>query len=419
MNLVAVVSMIAATLIPSVKARVGTKEVSFGAMRLELHSTSSSEASPLLAELVTRTSTFLDKKLQTYFSESLFDEYYSHTVLRVVDFKIEQTDDLLYSTIVDFGGSSFFGSVPLPGAGFIISLFKDAFQGDSRQDYVRDLQSSNIPFLTDVSYLVVEMNNQVIASEDVTNNDSSGSSFLSTESMALIIAGASLAALAFCLAAVVFFCYKRSEKASKLRVTTIQSNQDTFEDPEHPAYSPSPVPSICSQESSKFTHNSRSIYTSTSSLSALTMDTNTISSHFSSLNVDNENGIDIGAWTRQTTISPMTPAPFGHDISAIEPNGKDLSLVMEGIDENFTPESQKSTRASLTKSALQDLDEKIMNADWNPRNRFNDSYEEEAEVYEVSDDGDVISDLKNLSRQIDKHRGSTGSAKPHYKSSDD
>ncbi|KAI2507342.1 hypothetical protein MHU86_7062 [Fragilaria crotonensis] len=238
MNLVAVVSMIAATLIPSVKARVGTKEVSFGAMRLELHSTSSSEASPLLAELVTRTSTFLDKKLQTYFSESLFDEYYSHTVLRVVDFKIEQTDDLLYSTIVDFGGSSFFGSVPLPGAGFIISLFKDAFQGDSRQDYVRDLQSSNIPFLTDVSYLVVEMNNQVIASEDVTNNDSSGSSFLSTESMALIIAGASLAALAFCLAAVVFFCYKRSEKASKLRVTTIQSNQDTFEDLEYPAYSP-------------------------------------------------------------------------------------------------------------------------------------------------------------------------------------
>ena len=425
MNLLAVASFIAAFLLSSVEASVGTEEVAFGAVRLELHSKSSSEARLLLSDLVTRTSTFLDKELQKYFSEStsISGEYYSHTVLGVVDFKIEQTGDVLYSAIIDFEGSSFFTTVPLPGAGFIVNLFKDAFQGDSRLDYVRDLQSSDIPFLRDVSFVVVELNNQVIASEDMTtdntNKDSTGSGTLSTESMALIVARSSAAALALCLVAFAFFYCKRSKKASKLRVKTIQSNQGTSEDPESPVHSPSPVHSICSQESSKFTYNPRSIYTSTSSISALTMETKTISSHFSSLNVDIDNGIDMGEWTRQTTISPMTPAPFGHDISAIEPSGKDLSLVMEGTDEDYTPASQKSSRASLTKSALRDLDEKIMNVDWNHRNCFNDSYQSEGEGYEVSDHSDVISDLNNLSLQIDKHRGSTGSAKPLYGRSDD
>lgn len=420
MKILAVASIIVTSLLSSVKAGVGTEEVAFGALRLELHSKSSSEANVLLSDLVNRTSTFLDKELRTYFSDSISGEYYSHTVLGVVDFKIEQTGDLLYSSIIGFEGSSFFSTVPLPGAGFINNLFKDAFQGDSRLDYVRDLQSSDIPFLTDVFYLVVELNNQVIASEDMTptntSTDSSGNSALSAESMALIVAGSSAAALALCLAAAFFYC-KRTKKGSKLRVKTIQSNQGTAEDPESPVHSPSPVHSICSQESSKFTYNPRSIYTSTSSISALTMETKTIASHFSSLNVDIDNGIDMGAWTRQNTISPMTPAPFGHDISAIEPNGKDLSLVMESTDEDYTPASQKS--ASLTKSALRDLDEKIMNVAWNNRNGFNDSYPSEEEGYEVSDHSDVINDLNNLSLQIDKHRGSTASAKPLYGRSDD
>ena len=422
MNLFAVPSIIAVFLISIVKASVGTEEVVFGALRIELRSSSPSEARAILADLSTRTSSFLDTHLQTYFSESVSGDYYSHTGLGIVDFNVVQTDDLLYSAIVDFDGSSFFTYVPLPGAEFITKLLKNAFQGSSRLDYVKELQSSEIPFLASITSVVVELNNQVIASEDLpvvnTMDNSTGGSTMSTETMALIVAGSAAGALALCLAGLACFSCYRTKDTSKLRVKTIQSNQGTDEDLESPVHSPSPVHSICSQESSKFTYNPRSIYTSTSTISALTMDTKTISSHFSSLNVDIDGGIDMGAWARQSTISPMTPAPFGHDISAIEPNVKDLSLVMEGTDEDYTPASLKSSRSSLTKSALQELDDKVLNVDWNHRRSVkSDSLCSEDEGYEVSDNSDVITDLKNLSLQIDMHRGNI--AKSLYGRNDD
>jgi hypothetical protein len=260
------------------------------------------------------------------------------------------------------------------------------------------------------------LNHKVIAIEDLANDGvdttaSSGTDDVWTKNKAIIIAGSCAAVLVLALLALAYFYARRAKKSKPLRVKTTVSKQATDDDPDSPVHSPSPVHSICSQESSKFTYNPRSLYTSTSSLSALTMDTKTIHSHFSTLNVDVENGIDMEAWTRQSTISPMTPAPFGNDISAIDLNAKDLSLIMEGTDEENTPASSKSGRSSLTTAALQSLNNKLLNVDWNRSmggRQHDDSLNtDEEEGYEVSasDTSDVINDLKNLSLQIERHRG--------------
>lgn len=416
MNLFAVSVILISSLASFTEASSGAGEVAFGTLRFELHSKSSSEARVLLADLLARTTTFLDTQLQAYFSENISDDYFSHTGLGVVDFTVVQTDDLLYSATVDFEGSAFVTTVPVPGTSFIVELLKTAFQGSSRLEFVRDLKQSDTTFLADVTYLLVELNHKVIAIEDLANDGgdttstASGTDDVWTQNQAIIIAVSCAAVLVLALVALAYFYARRARTSKKpLRVKTTVSKQATDEDPDSPVQSPSPVHSICSQESSKFTYNPRSLYTSTSSLSALTMETKTIHSNFSTLNVDIENGIDMEAWTRQSTISPMTPAPFGNDLSAIDLNAKDLSLIMEGTDEENTPASSKSGRSLLTMAALQSLDNKLLNVDWNRSidgGHHDDSLNtDEEEGYEVSDTSDVISDLKNLSLQIERHRG--------------
>ena len=411
MNYLAITSIIAPFLFIIAQASAGAEEVVFGTLRLELSSKSTSEARILTAELLGRTSSFLDKQFQTYFSDNISEDYFSHNDLGVTQFDLVKVQDSLFSSTIEFEGSTFFKTVPIPSKSLIVGLVKDAFQGSSRLEYIRDLQLSDTQFLIDISQLIVGLNDQIIAAEDLTRDgpasETPSSAQFWTEERILLIAGISAAVLAACSVALAWCYCRRNKGNSKLKVTTTTSNQGSLEeDPESPNRSPSPVHSICSQESSKFTYNPRSLYTSTSSISALTMDTKTAtSSHFSAINVDIDAGIDMALWTQQNTISPMTPAPFGNDISAIEKTGKDLSLVVEASDEDYTPGSLKTNRSSLTQDALRDLDDKLLNVSWNQNN--GSMHSEEDMAYEVSTPNDVIRDLNNLSQQIDKHRASS------------
>jgi hypothetical protein len=137
MNLFAVTAIIISALSSLAEATGGAGEVAFGTLRLELHSKSSSEARGLLADLLARTTTFLDTQLQAYFSDNISNDYFSHTGLGVVDFTVVQTDNLLYSATVDFEGSAFVTTVPLPSTSFIDELLKTAFQGSSRLEFIR------------------------------------------------------------------------------------------------------------------------------------------------------------------------------------------------------------------------------------------------------------------------------------------
>jgi hypothetical protein len=151
--------------------------------------------------------------------------------------------------------------VPVPGTSFIVELLKTAFQGSSRLEFVRDLKLSDTTFLEDVTYLLVELNHKVIAIEDLANDggDSTATAPSTTDDVwtqnkAVIIAASCAAVLVVALIAFAYV-YARRVKTSKkpLRVKTTVSKQATDDDPDSPVHSPSPVHSICSQESSKFT----------------------------------------------------------------------------------------------------------------------------------------------------------------------
>lgn len=394
-------------------ATIGIDEVSFGTLRFELHSKSSSEARVLLADLVARTSVFLDTELQAYFTKTISDDYFSHTGLSVADFSIDQTDDIITATI-DLDGSAFFTTEPIPSKKFIVDLLKQAFQGSSRLGYVRELQLADAPFLTEFFYMLVELNGQVIATEDLSHSseaiDHQDHKSRWESNKHTIIAAICAASAAVCVAGLLGYLFYRRKRSPKvrspkvLRVKTVGSNQGTDADEVDSVKSPSPIHSICSQESSKFTYNPRSNF-GDSTISGLTNEEQTLPSHFSELNVDVDGIMDVEAWTRHSTISPVTPAPFGNDISAILPSQKDLSLIMEASQEDSTPASQKSkTNSKLTQSALQDLDDKVLNVNWNTKKNEESWYSEE-DSYAVSNTSDdVISDLKNLSMQINRQR---------------
>lgn len=409
MNLFVFTTILVGFLASFSEATTGTDEVSFGTLRLELHSKSSSEARVLLADLSARTTVFLDSQLDTYFSNTISDDYFSHNGLGVVELNIEETNGIFAAT-VDFDGAAFFTTVPIPGTNFIVDLLTKAFQGSSRLEYVRELQLSDTPFLADITYLVVELNGRVIATEDLSHgtgtNDAEDDDEFWTNKMLMIVTGVSAGFGTLCIAAVFcFLCNCRKKKP--LRVKTALSNQDTDADVESPVHSPSPIHSLCSQESSKFTYNPQY---ATSNISALTFDTKTLSSNFSALDVDVDNAINMEAWTRQNTISPVAPAPFGNDISAIEQSQADLNLILEGTYDEKAPAPHRS-KSKLTKAALNDFDNKVFNIDWKKRTKptkpnelLNDSSHSEEVSYEVSDTSDVINDLKNLSLQINSHR---------------
>ena len=116
------------------------------------------------------------------------------------------------------------------------------------------------------------------------------------------------------------------------------------------------------------------------------------------IHIDNRN-FDLEAWQKQNTISSVTPAPFGHDISAIAEPKDHLSVMEEGDEGSLRTRgsqrlpkhrsSSRQARKSGTPSIIQE-------------SRGRDSSTDDSN----SNQSDVINDLKNLSLQIEQHRRS-------------
>ena len=248
-------------------------------------------------------------------------------------------------------------------------------------------------FLTELQYLVVQLDDAVIATEDLqyddTSNNNNASSFWNQHFVALV--GALVAATSLLLGVTVLCCICRHRRRqSSERIKTVTTNQTTQD--EEPA--PSPEPSIASQESSKFTYNPHHhIFYSSSTISGLSTDSRTLPSQFSQLEIDPVLNIE-ESWTRQNTISPITPAPFGNDISAIV---KDLSLIQEGTDESASDKK-------LTQMALQDLDNTYLYACRKNKSMDSSIYTDSVNHVSTGDHSDVIADLNNLSLQISQQR---------------
>jgi hypothetical protein len=186
------------------------------------------------------------------------------------------------------------------------------------------------------------------------------------------------------------------------------ANKDEFHDELEmkSTSSPSPENSIISQESSKFTYNPSSFSESP-----------TLPSQFSGLEVDSSQPINVEGW-QKGAISPITPVPFGADISAIEVDiAKDLSMVEECTSSQERSSGAESSGVSdfnyLTKNSLMSLANMERSAEPPRRvtapNIYSMSTEDSNVLSEISlnDDGsDIISELKKLSVQFQQHRAS-------------
>jgi hypothetical protein len=376
--------------LPAVSA---LSSVSFGGLELQLKSSATDkDPETLLVEVLTQTVQFLDGS----FTDSLqaTDIDFSHIGLSVDTYDIDDNMDES-SVIFGFSGTAFFHSSPAPTEDDVHQILVKSFFGRNSQAFTASLMKSSDPFLQSLSYSMVQVNGYVVpggvpqetaAPQELQSNE--GFDF----EMIAIIVGSTTGALLFILLCYCFWCAGDPDELSvdATRKTPTQTGQTPIkksqtsqtDDVEAASAAPSSPQSITSQDSSIFTYNPSS---------RISFDASTIMS----TNTTETNPVDLALWQQRNTIVSSRFAPFGHDISAIEmlnDNKKDLSLIEEG-DESATP--VKSMEYVLSKDLLSQRERR-------ERSRGRDagcSF-----ISEQSDNTDVISDLRNLSQQINHYR---------------
>jgi hypothetical protein len=481
---------------------------------MQLRSTVDTDNSELLSVLLDTTTSFLDSYFSAYYVNSQPADYFSHTAQSINSFGIQGLDGS-YITTVQLDGMLFFTvEEPMPTQEFVATLLANAFQHLNQELYIESLMGSPNEFLNDLTHIIIEVDEETVAAQDNVagdkeeeedeedNGNAFPSDWLDSKWLRMTIygtaglAGAILMVVCVCLCRCCF-CRKRganedgtfpdgvaeiphlsgtsrdlfkskearTEKNGGIGIKTSLTPQSTTSSKETGIYTskspPSPVHSVVSQDSSKFTYNPQphqALYTSKSNLSLTSL---------SNIHIDMPS-MDLENWQRTDVISPITPAPFGNDISAIEQGDKDkgdMSLLeeMDGLAgfgvsavgrggrrshnstniasrEKYyrTASSAKevrpwrSSRPSAGSSPHQSslprqyqvqppaqpyrghsyLDRSHRSRDapsqlQDTRDESNDVSTEESSlgVASISDSSsDVINDLRNLSRQIDRHR---------------
>lgn len=355
----------------------------------------------------------LKQHFEKRFAEEGKDEsdYFVHLDLSVKQYDIggERRHLQEYSMAIMYHGVSYYNDVA-PDKGVTYDIVAEAFQGDLRQELITALLESRIPFLSRLQYMVVTLNDRVVSNDDLSHRASSNHEDTSTGTswyLVLAVAGAAVGLLIVIGILIYILLLSRSKNFLELpeKCTSRDDFQNELDLELKSTQSPSPEKSIISQESSKFTYNPRSISKSS-----------TLPSQFSGLEVDSSQQINVEAWQKNAIVSPITPVPFGADISAIEDEGhKDLSMVEECASSqersSFAESSNASAFKNLSKNSLMSLANLERKAEppkrVSPPNMYSMSTDDSHVLSEISlnDDGsDLISDLKNLSVQFQQHR---------------
>jgi hypothetical protein len=359
-------------------------------LTFELKSASEGDMRNVLVEMLETTRAHLTSHFADNFASTVWEGYFSDLELSVHNFEVEQGEE--HSMKLTYSGVAYFVSDPVPDQENIVGLVTRSFKGDDRTRFIESIVMSSDDFLSDLEYLVISVDEVVVANEDLKYH-------VSTEepsSTNYYVIGAVVGAAIGMIIAVFILIYTCRLK----KITTWEESQENKLGRENcdadielkSTSSPSSDHSIISQESSKFTYNPRML-----------SDESTLPSHFSTLHVDVVQSVDVEAWQRNT-ISPITPAPFGADISAIElDDKKELSAVEEG------PSMAEMSSGYLSTTSLRNLD-------WNTHARKkqssysmstdNSKSMSDISLHDVDTSSDVISDLKNLSVQIQHCRAS-------------
>jgi hypothetical protein len=441
-------------LLPSSSIVNALEGVLLGQLEMEMGSRSNTNPNEFLVQVITQTQDFLNDAFSAIYKDT--DYQFSHTSLSVTTYSIDSTTDggkknnggESYIASMDLAGTIFFGDAPPQEQ--VSTVISAAFQ-QQNQLFLQSLVQSTDPFLQDINYAIV----RVVKNNEKTNqaNATGASSDLDSWMLAIIVGAGTFIVVFFCC--LVFVCFtplselqpdienhgsSRSGKSIKPIDTkdTDNASDDGAEfwegdDAERPTpTSLSPVRSITSQDSSRFTYNPKSGRSNDS---------------------DPERGFltgpaepdDIEAWEQEEgTINRSTNMPFGHDISAIEKH-KDLSLIEEGDFEDVTPhkpeagvislQQQKIKGQYLSRQAVFETDHRrggrgsgtgtssqqrptSSNRGANNSNSSNGasssvsaSRPPKVKNNNTSAVNDVIDDLNNLSAQFDKHRGGSSGNK--------
>jgi hypothetical protein len=306
---------------------------------MQMRSARNTTPSEFILELLTLTVQFLDRAFhREYDNSSTYD--FAQVRLSVSTYEITEDSSGGYLASIDLVGTSFFEEeAPASVTPLVVSAFSA-----QNQEYLNTLTMSEDAFLQGISYAVVTVNGNVAMSK--AGDDISQSSF-QTWSIALI-AGciAFMAVLCGCLLAM-YCCFSdvptsraRPAPGNKPVGSRDTGDSSEIEDLDGDIYSeqtrtPSPVRSITSQDSSKFTYNPS--VTSRSSVDDFPRSRGSaenpsfmIHNHATDLDVES-------TWSKGSTIPHGSHVPFGTDISVIE-SKKDLSLIQEGEDEQSTPD---------------------------------------------------------------------------------
>mmetsp|Transcript_7121 Transcript_7121/g.10199 ORF Transcript_7121/g.10199 Transcript_7121/m.10199 type:complete len:431 (-) Transcript_7121:154-1446(-) len=400
---------------------VCSSKVPLAPVSFQFESLSDSDASNFLNAIRQETEDHINNHFQEYFSDILNGGFFSHASLSLAGYekyeKFEETGEIYnYVARVEFTGDADFNDVPVPHENFLNDILVKAFLGDNRIAFWDELKASMNPLLADITYMNVRVDEDVISEEDL--QDSNEPSDFNITVLYVAIAGIVGVLVAFVAA---YFCYCRSsrrssdkaadnngniqaekqrgrlEKTHKLTTSNARVEQPDLELAS--TRSPSPIRSLGSQDSSKFTYNPKS------------RDSDNESHSFTKQVDVNARSIDVSAWQKSALVSPITPTfqpSFGQDISAIEISGspdKSRLHVTSFQDQDILDiKESKPSKAYAPKEKVKQLPGQPSSRYGFGQRSLEDSTSAEYNDSLVSDGSDVIKDLKNLSVQIRAHR---------------
>ena len=412
---------------------------------MQLRSRVNSDNDELLSRVLDYTAGYMDEYFGAYYANSQSGNYFSYTGLEINSYGIHGVTGSFITTL-ELDGVLVFNADPTPSQAFIQQLLDNSFQGLNFELFVEGLQHSESQFLKELTHIIVNIGGKQVAQEDLEfkppvktvaeeedGEGLKGSWQLDDWSQIAVYASAGVVGALLIMGLICickYCCCNRNRKVNDVRepVNLKSINIPTMigQDPPAPRqhiiperfrprsskrtgaknniiYSPndntlSPVRSITSQDSSKFTYNPAGM----SMLSKASFSVGSLS------NFDNQS-IDLEAWQRNDAISALSVAPFGHDISAIEKNHRDLSLIEEGDEEdrnssNNSGKDMTSKHHSRSGHSSRSSYQQRRSA---PRTNRVVNYSTESSSAMISDaSSDVINDLRNLSLQIESHRRS-------------
>lgn len=440
---------------------VNAATVELGSIVMQLRSATDGNDSEVIAQMLDTTTTYLNKYFGAYYKNTEPQDYFSAAILSVNSYGIHGGQGS-YITTLEFEGLVFFNSDPTPSETFILTLLSNAFQGLNQKIFLDEVGNGDNQFLNELTYMVIEINDFAVATNNLVEGTEEATTPKDEEEEEMEeenwyeaewvdyavyatagVAGGAFVILCFCFVLCRYFCccckkqqesedgefpikvideevgtknHQRRMSRQPINEATLQIAKTSSSDNSQ-SRSPSPERSMVSQDSSNFTYNPTGVSMSKDGMSLGSLS-----------NINNEMlSFDVEAWQKKNTISQVTPAPFGNDISAIDDQNqtKDLSLIDEVSEDSYRYQERvaKQQKQRMYRHHSVNALGQPMNAlevrpiqsrpvskggYRQPSNSRMVDHSNDDSGYKSEDSSDVINDLRNLSAQIERHRRAKG-----------